>query len=178
MPAQTHTQLSGCRSPDREKARQHPPWDWRKTIKQCNAGQGLNNLKGICKPPQNHKRRAGLILGHDELIFVLWYSLWLSINWIGRAGWNRGAERQGNNQSGSKKKKRNVLKEWDLAFLRKNSIPCKHICYYLCGAAWSCAGCTVAPLWSQTATFTWRPSRRGEITTIVTRLSARFIALS
>lgn len=50
--------------------------------------------------------------------------------------------------------KRSVLKEWDLASPCKNSIPCKHICYYLAGAAPSSAGCTPAPLWSQTAAFT------------------------
>lgn len=60
---------------------------------------------------------------------------------------------QGNNRV-LKKKKRNVLKEWDLAFLLKNSIPCKHICYYLVGAAWSSTGCSLAPLWIQTAAFT------------------------
>lgn len=158
------------------KTRKHPPWDWRKTKADYNARQGFNDLSGICKPALHyHKRTADLILKHDKLIFLLSYLLWLNINWIGRAGWDRREDRQGNNRS--LKEKRNVLKEWDLASLCKNSIPCKHICYYL-GAAWSGAGCTPAPLWSQMAAFTWRLSRRGEITSIVTCLSSGFIALS
>lgn len=64
------------------------------------------------------------------------YFGWILIESGGQDGIG-GKDRQGNNRGLRKKgkKRRNVLKEWDLASLRKNSIPCKHICYYLVGAA-------------------------------------------
>lgn len=164
--------------PDIAKTRRHPPWDRMKTKADYNARQSFDNLTRVCKPAlRHHKRTADLILKHDKLIFVLSYLLRWNINWIRRTGWDRKEDRHRNNQSLRAKKKKNVLKEWDLASLCKNSIPCKHVCYYLFGAAWRSAGCTPAPLWSQTAAFTWSLSRRGKITTIVTCLSTRFIAL-
>lgn len=97
----------------------------------------------------------------NRFLYFHTYFGWILIE-SGRQNGIGGKDRQGNNHGLKRKKKeRNVLREWDLASLRKNSIPCKHMCYYLIGAARSSTGCTLAPLWSQTAALTLRLSRSG-----------------
>lgn len=102
------------------------------------------------------------------------YFGWILIESGGQYGIG-GEDMQGNNRV-LKRKRKEKKKEWDLAFLFKNSIPCKHICYYLVGAARSGTGCLRPPYGSRRQVLHEGWAREGEIITIVTSPSTWFTA--